>query len=393
MSTPTIQRGPISWLRFLTAVVLSCSILCSASPAQEQPDTDYSAELAGLDILDPALVEELSGTAQDYTSQGWRAYAAGDFERAAQFYHLVLRRNGGDSDTLYNLACCYGLLGEAELAGSYLQIAVDNGFENAHSLQNDPDFSLQRGNEGFSTLVAGLVAQIEERQAAQGRLLQFPAETFHRARVVYPDDYDPAASYRLVVGLHGFGSNPESFLVLRDRFSSPDFIYICPQGPYAFASSGAVGYSWGGWTNGMGLPVESFANSQAYLDEVIGTMRRTHNINSVYLLGFSQGAMMSALEGLSSPELVDGAILFGGSLWDFLIGRGLLEDHPDGLRWFIAHGNQDTTVPFTEGQALRDVLLAAGHDVTWHEFEGAHAVPEDVVKLAEEWMHAEDGGQ
>ena len=33
----------------------------------------------------------------------------------------------------------------------------------------------------------------------------------------------------------------------------------------------------------------------------------------------------------------------------------------------------------------------AGHDVTWQEFDGGHSVPEDMVKLAEQWMKELDG--
>lgn len=358
--------------------------------AQSGNDGQPAAEDAAIDIYDPALADRLEAGTEDHERLAWQAYSAGEYERAASEFHLSLRTKGVNPDALYNLACCYALLGEADLASRYLSLSVDNGFSNAYSLQNDPDFAELREAPDFASLVEELVAQVEERRAGLGNQLFVPASTYHAARVVYPGDYSPSDSYRLLVALHGFGSSHESFLGLRERFNDPDFIMVCPQAPYPFSSSGGVGYSWAGWTNGGNLPVDSFHTSQAYVDEVISTMRRTHNISSVYLLGFSQGGMMSVYEALSSPEQVDGAIIFGASLWDFIIGEGLLSDHPGAVRWFIAHGINDTTVPFAEGEAMAEALRDAGHDVQWHEFEGAHAVPEEVLQVAEKWMKEGD---
>ncbi|MCB1219994.1 MAG: hypothetical protein H7A35_01315 [Planctomycetales bacterium] len=389
MFPASIHAGLSSRVVVLVAIFILCAGISAA--AQDSPEPDHSAELASVDIYDSALADELSSEQADYGRLAGQAYSSGDFERAAAFYILALKQGSGDNTTQYNLACCYGLLGKAELAARYLQLSVDNGFSDVHGLQNDPDFTLVRDDPQFSWEVAGMVEQIEKRQAAAGQRIFIPAHTWQPAWVTYPDDYDPRQSYRLLVALHGFGSNAESFMGIRERFADADFIMVCPQAPYAFPLGDAVGYSWAGWTMNGGLPPESFADTQAYLDELIGTMQRTHNISSVYLFGFSQGAMTSVYEALSNPLQVDGAIIFGGSLWDFLIGDWLLRDHPGKQRWFIVHGSKDTQVDFAGGQALRDALIEAGHDVTWQEFDGGHSVPEDMVKLAEQWMKELDG--
>ena len=271
MFPASIHAGLSSRVVVLVAIFILCAGISAA--AQDSPEPDHSAELASVDIYDSALADELSSEQADYGRLAGQAYSSGDFERAAAFYILALKQGSGDNTTQYNLACCYGLLGKAELAARYLQLSVDNGFSDVHGLQNDPDFTLVRDDPQFSWEVAGMVEQIEKRQAAAGQRIFIPAHTWQPAWVTYPDDYDPRQSYRLLVALHGFGSNAESFMGIRERFADADFIMVCPQAPYAFPLGDAVGYSWAGWTMNGGLPPESFADTQAYLDELIGTMQ------------------------------------------------------------------------------------------------------------------------
>ncbi|MEZ5339685.1 MAG: hypothetical protein R3F46_15670 [bacterium] len=374
---------------FIICSLLLSLLAISVAVAQEA-DPQLEAALAALDISDPGFADELALDSSVYAREAAAAYNSGDYSRAAGCYMLALQRAAGDASLLYNLACCQGLLGNAELAGRYLRLSVANGFGDAFGMQHDPDFEKVRDDPGFSQVLTELLAELEMDSKAAGQRIYFPARTWQPAWVRYPENYDPAEPHRLLVCLHGYGSNAEDFMGIRERFSDPDFIMICPRAPYPFSLGAETGYSWAGWTADGGLTLESFADSQAYLDEVIGGMRRTHNISEVYLFGFSQGAMFSVYEGLSSPLLVDGVIIFGGALYDFLIGDGLLRDQPGKLRWYVVHGSRDTQVEFERGQALRDALLEAGHDVSWREFDGAHSVPAEEVKLAEAWMRAQD---
>jgi predicted esterase len=62
--------------------------------------------------------------------------------------------------------------------------------------------------------------------------------------------------------------------------------------------------------------------------------------------------------------------------------------HSSDLRVFIAHGTQDAIIEIDNGRQAYDELLANGFDVTFHEFDGGHEVPEIVVHAAEQWMRA-----
>ena len=53
------------------------------------------------------------------------AYAEKRYADAARAYVRALRQAPGDSRSLYNLACCYGLLGHQDQAISFLRAAWD----------------------------------------------------------------------------------------------------------------------------------------------------------------------------------------------------------------------------------------------------------------------------
>jgi len=56
------------------------------------------------------------------------------------------------------------------------------------------------------------------------------------------------------------------------------------------------------------------------------------------------------------------------------------------LRVFIAHSPEDRVVEYESGTKAREILEKHGYDVTFHEFEGGHRVPEEPLREAQRWM-------
>jgi phospholipase/carboxylesterase len=50
-----------------------------------------------------------------------------------------------------------------------------------------------------------------------------------------------------------------------------------------------------------------------------------------------------------------------------------------GLPIFIAHGRQDTVLPFAIMDRFQERLKAFGSDVTWLPFDGGHEIPPAVI--------------
>ena len=57
-----------------------------------------------------------------------------------------------------------------------------------------------------------------------------------------------------------------------------------------------------------------------------------------------------------------------------------------GLPVFIAHGRSDPVLSYAIAERFQGALRAAGLDVTWHPFDGAHEIPAEVVSALNQFL-------
>jgi phospholipase/carboxylesterase len=94
----------------------------------------------------------------------------------------------------------------------------------------------------------------------------------------------------------------------------------------------------------------------------------------IVLGGFSQGAMLAADVALRLDEPVGAVCLASGVLlaepeWTELAAK------QGPLDVLMSHGRQDPILPFAGAEALRDLLIANGHQVEFQAFAGGHTIP------------------
>ncbi|HUH13354.1 MAG TPA: hypothetical protein VMK65_09600, partial [Longimicrobiales bacterium] len=100
----------------------------------------------------------------------------------------------------------------------------------------------------------------------------------------------------------------------------------------------------------------------------------------VALGGFSDGASYALSLGQANGDLFTHVIAFspGFMTWEERVGQ------PE---FFISHGVHDPILPIDQASRLIvPALTSAGYSVRYQEFEGSHAVPEDVAMQAFAWF-------
>jgi len=376
--------------KFLMVLGLLCFVLFSPVSAQDSHSSNFDEiDWSNPDTIDPYRADVgdfLDVDLDALAKKANEAYQAGDYEEAAKYYLAVVRYDIHDGSSIYNLACCYGLLGDAELAAKYVTRAVNAGFEDIGHIRWDPDFEKVRGTAAFDEAIANLASMLGEKESKLGGLIYFDSRAFFRCRIHLPDNFDPSKSYPLIVGLHGYGSDPDRFITLWERFKNHDFIYASPQGPYPFSVGKDIGYSWENWMPEHPMMSErAMVMSEKYIAGVVTSLCNQYKVNDVYLLGFSQGCAFTYMTGIKYYALFKGLICFGGWLNTDMLSEEEMMAAKD-LRVFIAHGTEDRMVEYETGVKAKDTLEGYGYDVTFHEFKGPHAVPEDALQKAEEWM-------
>ncbi|MEP7358925.1 MAG: PHB depolymerase family esterase, partial [Anaerolineales bacterium] len=186
-----------------------------------------------------------------------------------------------------------------------------------------------------------------------------PLDLVHRSHL------PPLAGGQLapaVVMVHGWGGD-EKVMAIFERLVPPAAAIISPRAPLDMHDGG---FNWYQPVDDEPAQLKGLESLRAFVAGLPGPYRI--DPNRMVLVGFSQGAAMSAALLLSDPPLV----LAVASLAGFLPSaaqRWVQPGRAAGRSVFMAHGSADTTVPIARAQAARDALQTAGAQVAYHEYE------------------------
>lgn len=314
------------------------------------------------------------------------AYQAARYEEAARFYLAALEHDITSASDIYNLACCYGLLKKDTLAATCLTRAVRAGFDDIGHAREDPDFDSVRASSVFVAAVESSVAAAKSSAAAKGTPLAVSAETFQTCYVRLPEGFDSTKTYPLLVGLHGYGGNPESFARLYERAGKPQLIYAVLQAPYAMSAGSEPGYSWVTESESDStVRRRSSVMSSDFVAEACRRLAAQYHVSGTWLLGFSQGCGLAHVTGIRHHDLFKGIIGFGGGFDTLRFSPAELEA-AKGLPVFSSHGSEDRVAEPKYGADAREFLKRKGFKITFVGFKGGHAVPEAPLRDAMLWM-------
>lgn len=205
-------------LRSAAFVLVLATIFASFIRAQDAPTGDNVFQSAPTgpeaftkrDIL--SLTPEALRAAGPEAVVRWAqaAYASRHYEEAARAYTELASMRPGVAVYLYDLACCYGLMGRAEQAARFLKAAWTAGYRDLDHIERDPDFMRVRTSVIFQAQVEELRKDAARRDERKGRLLLIEAPAIQRVTVLDAQGFKREGRYTLVIGLHGAGATAES---------------------------------------------------------------------------------------------------------------------------------------------------------------------------------------
>lgn len=320
------------------------------------------------DFLDESPEESLNAAAA--------AYAEGDWNTAAFQYLNALEIDPGNSIAIYNLSCCYGLMGKDDLSSLYLRRAFSAGFADLNLANSDRDFAAVRELPGFSLTIDSLNAASAAQNLIAGEKQWFDAVESFYYQVQIPEGFNPPEAVPLVVGLHGFGGSPDGFIRLWSMFNAPRFIFAVPQAPYPI---GENSFSWYRGEQGTEEWGHSLKLAGEYVLALVEHLKMEYPVSDVYLLGFSQGGCLSLYTGLSEPDAFNAVIAASGWLAEDYIPSDWIVNSAE-MRIELIHSREDMAVPFNVAERAEAVLLENGWNAVLHEIPGGHTV--DVEELS-----------
>ncbi|HET7038680.1 MAG TPA: dienelactone hydrolase family protein [Gemmatimonadales bacterium] len=219
-------------------------------------------------------------------------------------------------------------------------------------------------------------------------ILWHEAPTLAPIQLIFPEGFSRERSWPLVVALHGYGGSAARFRRVGDRLAAAGFVVALPEATYPTPTAGGIGFDWTLMRQGdpaVGARATRLL-VERYLPEAVADIRRRYAIDRVFVLGFSQGALVALLTGVRNDTVFDGAVGFGLPAFQpaWLGDDGRAGPHSPPV--LLLHGADDDRAPVAVSRAARDSLSAAGFDITFRQFAGGHVVPGDQLALAARWM-------
>ena len=192
----------------------------------------------------------------------------------------------------------------------------------------------------------------------------------------------------VIILLHGYGSDEKDLLGLCSFFPK-NYLIISARAPYPLPGGG---YEWYEMTEVKGLhdgDAAQLANSmdlvKKFIPQIIAKYKTDPKL--VYLMGFSQGAIMSYRVGLTAPTMLRGIGVLSGTIYPSLKPMIKMTPALKQLRIFIAHGNADNRISFEDGSRAFDYLTSIGLTPDFHSYEGmGHTISKEVMADLVKWL-------
>jgi phospholipase/carboxylesterase len=193
----------------------------------------------------------------------------------------------------------------------------------------------------------------------------------------------PDVRYPTILVLHGRGSNEQDLIGLAPYLSNR-LLWISPR---ASLPLGPDSYEWYR-VREIGQPdPEQVIAALETIDQFIGEIFSAYPIDpqKFFLLGFSQGSILSMCYTLSHPTRIAGVIAQSGYIpngLDLEINEAEIKAKP----FLLTHGLQDTLIPVEWGRASREQLQKLGVDLTYQEFAMGHQVSMESLSVISSWL-------
>ena len=175
-------------------------------------------------------------------------------------------------------------------------------------------------------------------------------------------------SNRLMIVLHGRGDSAHGFEWLQEELGIGSINYLLLNAPGRYYD----GFSWYDLEPNQ-LP--GIVQSRKLLTEVLAeTQRAGYPPDRTFLLGFSQGCLMTLEFGARYEHPLAGYIGISGYCFDPAALLREMNPAVNNGNWLITHGTEDDLLPVEITRAQIQQLSAGGFKIDYREYMKPHTV-------------------
>ncbi|MCW3078136.1 MAG: Esterase [Bacteroidetes bacterium] len=192
----------------------------------------------------------------------------------------------------------------------------------------------------------------------------------------------------VVIMLHGYGSNEEDLFDLAKSLDER-FLIVSLRAPFAADGQGYC------WFKLDFLPQKQFKydynqvkESRSKVFSFISKVCKAYKADStqVFLLGFSQGAILSYDLALTKPTEIKGVLALSGGIMEESKKIKFDPLKVSNVNFFIAHGNADQVIDYKQAEEASRFLQSKKNNVTFKTYEMPHAIVGKELNDIKAWL-------
>lgn len=190
----------------------------------------------------------------------------------------------------------------------------------------------------------------------------------------------------LLILLHGYGSNEEDLFSFAQELPD-ELLIVSARAPYEM---GYGGYAWyvinfdeiNGKFSDLVQANESVDKIASFIDEV----KEKHNTNpeKTFLLGFSQGAILSYALSFKFPNKVQHVVALSGYINEELLPKKI--DTSIKTDYYISHGTVDQVLPVDWARKAPIILKSFNLESDYSEYPVGHGVAPQNFYSFKNWI-------
>ncbi len=188
----------------------------------------------------------------------------------------------------------------------------------------------------------------------------------------------------VLIMLHGYGSNDQDLFSFSPELDK-ELLIVSARAPLTLGFGSYAWYSINfdaekGKFSDLEEARTSIQQIENFVDEIIEKYKV--NTNKVFLLGFSQGSILSYAVSLKNPTKIQHVVALSGYINSELIPKDLTKNQLTNLDFFISHGTVDQVLPIEWSRKSLPILENLGVDFEYKEYPVGHGVnPQNFIDL------------
>lgn len=183
---------------------------------------------------------------------------------------------------------------------------------------------------------------------------------------------------KAIILIHGRGAPPDDILSLADFFDTKNTYVVAPEAnhyvwyPLSFLAPREQNQPW------LNSALENISKLISKIEQHISS-------ENIYLMGFSQGACLTAEIASAKARKFGGIAVFTGGVIGATVEKENYSGSFDGTKVYLSNGDNDPHIPLQRTEDTHKVMQELGADITKEIFPGRpHTIQMEEIEKAKD---------